>query len=144
MNNALSGRFRSLVEAVEYLENRVDPRIERFGGDALIGGVNELREVQAGGRALGESRTSEFRGARRSARRSSPGRARRGTGTTLGSVSRIGLGKALKLLLHPRFADRTLGLVGKRGARLDQLLRNAVDPGSGRINVASNPATAEF
>jgi acetylornithine deacetylase/succinyl-diaminopimelate desuccinylase-like protein len=63
---------------------------------------------------------------------------------TVGDAFPLGLGGALKLLLRPRIADRTLGLAGKRGARLDLLLRNAVDPGSGRIQAASNPATAEF
>jgi hypothetical protein len=62
----------------------------------------------------------------------------------IGDTFPFGLGKALDLLLRPRIADRTLGLLGKRGARLDLLLRNAVDPDSSRIDLASNPATAEF
>jgi acetylornithine deacetylase/succinyl-diaminopimelate desuccinylase-like protein len=62
----------------------------------------------------------------------------------IGDAFPFGLGKVLKLLLHPRIADRTLGFLGKQGARFDLLLRNAVDPGSGRIKVESSRATAEF
>jgi hypothetical protein len=50
MNNALSGRLWSLAEAVEYLENRVAPRIG--GSRAVVIGLYQAERPEARGRGI--------------------------------------------------------------------------------------------
>jgi acetylornithine deacetylase/succinyl-diaminopimelate desuccinylase-like protein len=47
-------------------------------------------------------------------------------------------------LIHPRFTDHLLDLLGHRGARFDPLLHNAVDHREDKITVKNSTAVAEF
>jgi hypothetical protein len=61
MNNALSGRFWSLVGAVEYLENRnrVAPRIG--GSRAVVIGLYQAESPEARGRGIERTWRRELR-----------------------------------------------------------------------------------
>jgi hypothetical protein len=62
----------------------------------------------------------------------------------IGAAFPFGVRSGLRLLLQPALTDRVLDILGKRGARLDPLLHNAVDPGSGKLDVADGSPKAEF
>lgn len=54
------------------------------------------------------------------------------------------LGGVLRLLLRPWLSDRLLDVLGRRGARFDPMLHNAVDNRENRVNTGPDAAVAEL